>query len=141
MDSHQVWRAANHMRESAERMERAAGQMEQVGSRLGYIFEPGYGSSVFTLIDALADAQPVVSTWRFVPNSLPEIIPFDDKTTSGSSAFVLTVCVEEGFEPYCVVQQYRRGGQGDETTHYWSDNDLVAAWMPLPALPEGKQCA
>lgn len=57
MDEHQLWRIAHHMRESAEKAERAADRMEQAAQRIANMLEDGYGGNGLRLIELL-EKQP-----------------------------------------------------------------------------------
>jgi len=65
-------------------------------------------------------------TWVDAAISQPEIIPFSKDTKCGSSPDVLTYNKNED---YYTVQNYRRGGRGDDSTIYWSEDDDITHWQ------------
>lgn len=61
MSDDQMWKVAHHMRESAERSERAADRIEEACQRLAFMLEPGYGGNGLRLIELLENAEFVTS--------------------------------------------------------------------------------
>lgn len=57
MDESQLWRIAHHMRESAEKAERAASTMEAAAQRIAHLLEDGYGGNGLRLIELLEAAE------------------------------------------------------------------------------------
>lgn len=62
MSDEQMWRVANHMRESAERAERAAQQMENAAQRIAFLLEDGYGGNGLRLIELLEKQDVTIQT-------------------------------------------------------------------------------
>jgi HPt (histidine-containing phosphotransfer) domain-containing protein len=57
MNTEEAWRAAHTLAEAANEATRAANRIEDAMRELKFMFEPGYGSSVFELIELLKDLK------------------------------------------------------------------------------------
>lgn len=56
------WALARHMRESAERMERAASNFEHWYNQLSMLLDPAYGGTAPALLEALQTIKPPEAT-------------------------------------------------------------------------------
>ena len=55
MTAEDAWGAANQMREAADRISRAAQQMEEASFRIAHLLEDGYGGNGVRLIELLEE--------------------------------------------------------------------------------------
>lgn len=78
-----------------------------------------------------------MSKWINAKKALPEIKEWSDGSIAGISDPVVTYSKITKTDP--IVQRLRKGGRGDLTSIYWSDDEDVTHWakltelLPLPA--------
>lgn len=57
MSDEQMWRAAHHARESADKMQSAASSVDESARRIARLLEDGYGGRGLQLIELLEEAR------------------------------------------------------------------------------------
>lgn len=70
MSTEDTWKAAHYLHEAADKAIRAANNLEDAQRKLTHLFEPGYGSSVFDLLELLQDGGKVDKLLSLLPEKV-----------------------------------------------------------------------
>lgn len=131
-NSEQMWKAARHAGEAADRMQQAAGSAEDSARRIAHLLEDGYGGRGIQLIEQLENArggyhQALADVRACIELSVRRGEHSEAEAAAGINAVEALMRESSPFGPERYVSEYlERGANGEVTLVRRPLNDYPA---------------